>query len=328
MANKLKFCAELDAVDCNFPDRYMGCGYGPSYTIVQFFERFKEVPRMTGVELVSNWHISEKNAAYIKDQSKAAGLQVVSILPDHFSEQKWGKGAFTSTDKNIRKEAVTLVKNMIDIAEDLDCHMITIWNGQDGYDYLMTSDYLREMEWLQEGLQECCEYNKNIKLAVEYKVREPRIHCYISNVYAALAMIQKLGCDNLGITLDVGHAYIAHENPAEAIAACKTYGDRLYHMHLNDNFGVWDDDCMVGANHILETIELMYWIKRTGYNEWFSFDQYTPRLDGKDALVEGAKWLDAVADLVDEIPEEKMKELFDKVDAVETSKLIRSLLFK
>lgn len=329
MEKKLyRYSAELDVVDGSFPDRYMGCGYGPSYDIPQFFERLGQVDRVTGVELVSNWHISEKNAAEIRRMSKEQGLQVVSILPDHFSEQKWGKGAFTSTDKNIRREAVDLVKRMIDIAADLDCHMITIWNGQDGYDYLMTADYIREMEWLLEGLKECCEYRPDVKIAVEYKVREPRLHCYLSNVYATLAMIQKLGCPNMGVTLDVGHAYIAHENPAEAVAACKLYGDRLFHVHVNDNFGVWDDDCMVGANHILEAIELMYWIKRTGYDGWFSFDQYTPRLDGRDALIEGAKWLDAIADMVAGIDDQTMDELFKKTDAIETSKLIRQLLFK
>ena len=328
MAKRYKYCAELDVVDAAFPDRYMGCGYGPSYDIPQFFDRLGQVDRITGVELVSNWHISEENAEYIKQQAKDHNLQVVSILPDHFSQQKWGKGAFTSTDPAIRKEAVELVKRMIDIGADMGCKMITIWNGQDGYDYLMNNDYIREMEWLQEGLKECADYNKDVKLAIEYKVREPRLHCYISNVYAALALIQKMGCPNLGVTLDVGHAYIAHENPAEAIAACKTYGDRLFHMHLNDNFGVWDDDCMVGANHIIETIELMYWLKRTGYDDWFSFDQYTPRLDGKDALIEGAAWLDAVADLVEEIDEDTMNDLFNQTNAVESSKLIRKLLFK
>lgn len=324
---KNKYCVELDVVDGSFPDRYMGCGYGREYTIPEMFERVASIDKITGVELVSNWQITPENAPEIKKLCDDHNLEVVSILPDHFSQKKWGKGAFTSTDKNIRKDAVQVTKTLMDVAADMNCKKLTIWNGQDGYDYPFTANYMNEIEWLQEGIRECADYRKDIQLAIEYKVREPRLHCYLSNVYSTLMFLKEVNRDNVGITVDFGHCIIAHENPAEAIAACKIYGDKLFHVHVNDNFGVWDDDCITSTEHIIETMEFMYWLKKTNYDGWFSFDQYTPRLDGRDALVEGLNWMEDITAVVDKIDDAKMEEMFKNVNAVDMSKMVRELLF-
>ncbi len=324
---KNKYCVELDVVDGAFPDRYMGCGYGREYTIPEMFERIASIDKITGVELVSNWQITPENAPEIKKLCDDHNLEVVSILPDHFSQKKWGKGAFTSTDKNIRADAIQVTKTLMDVAADMNCKKLTIWNGQDGYDYPFTANYMNEIEWLQEGIRECADYRKDIQLAIEYKVREPRLHCYLSNVYSTLMFLKEVNRDNVGITVDFGHCIIAHENPAEAIAACKIYGDKLFHVHVNDNFGVWDDDCITSTEHVIETMEFMYWLKKTNYDGWFSFDQYTPRLDGRDALVEGLNWMEDITALVDKIDDAKMEEMFKNVNAVEMSKMVRELLF-
>lgn len=324
---KNKYCVELDVVDGAFPDRYMGCGYGPEYTIPEMFERIASIDKITGVELVSNWQITPENAPEIKKLCNDHNLEVVSILPDHFSQKKWGKGAFTSTDKNIRADAVQVTKTLMDLAAEMDCKKLTIWNGQDGYDYPFTANYMQELEWLQEGIRECADHRKDIQLAIEYKVREPRLHCYLSNVYSTLMFLKEVNRDNVGITVDFGHCIIAHENPAEAIAACKLYGDKLFHVHVNDNFGVWDDDCITSTEHVIETMEFMYWLKKTNYDGWFSFDHYTPRLDGRDALIEGINWMEDITAVVDKIDDAKMEEMFKNVNAVEMSKMVRELLF-
>lgn len=322
-----KYCVELDGVDCSFPDRYMGCGYGHAYTIPEMFERVAAVEKITGIELVSDWQITPENASEMKKYCEDYNLDIVAILPNHFGSPKWGKGAFTSTDPAIRTDAVQMTKTYMDIAAEIGCKQLTIWNGQDGYDYPFTANYLNEISWLQEGIRECADYRKDINLAIEYKVREPRLHCYLSNVYATLAFLQQINRDNVGVCLDVGHAFIAHENPAEAVAACKLYGDKLFHVHMNDNFNVWDDDCITSTEHVIETMEFMYWLKKVGYDGWFSFDQYTPRLDGRDALIEGINWVEDITAVVDTLDDAKMEEMFKRVDAVEMSRLVRELLF-
>lgn len=60
----------------------------------------------------------------------------------------------------------------------------------------------------------------------------------------------------------------AYENPAETVALLKRYGDKLFHVHMNDNYRYWDDDMIVGSVHTIETLEFFYWLQRTGYDGW------------------------------------------------------------
>ena len=53
------------------------------------------------------------------------GLKLVSIIPDHFGEMKWGKGAFTSKDPAIRKQAVEDTKELMDISAELGGNLIS-----------------------------------------------------------------------------------------------------------------------------------------------------------------------------------------------------------
>jgi xylose isomerase len=55
---------------------------------------------------------------------------------------------------------------------------------------------------------------------------------------------------------------------AEAVALLKRFGNRLMHLHLNDNYRATDDDMIPGSVHTLEWVEFFYWLDRTGYDGW------------------------------------------------------------
>ena len=69
----------------------------------------------------------------------------------------------------------------------------------------------------QDALRELCDYRKDITLTLEYKIKEPRTHSYLSTVGSTLLMINTIDKDNLGIALDYGHAALGYESPAEAV---------------------------------------------------------------------------------------------------------------
>ena len=50
--------------------------------------------------------------------------------------------------------------------------------------------------------------------------------------------------NNLGVTVDFGHALMARENAAE--------------VHINDCYGDWDDDLIVGSVRVWEALDLLY----------------------------------------------------------------------
>lgn len=170
-------------------DRYMTCGYGRSYTNAELFERLSAIDHVTGVELIGGANITKENVNEIKEYLDKYNLTPTSIIPDHFGKPIWGKGAFTSFDPNVRRAAVEETCNMIDIAKDIGCPLINIWNGQDGYDYPFQVDYDRIYGDMVEGLRECAQYDRDIKISIEYKVKEPRNHSLIPNASSTLLLI-------------------------------------------------------------------------------------------------------------------------------------------
>ena len=49
------------------------------------------------------------------------------------------------------------------------------------------------MNGLREGVQECCDYRKDVNISIEYKIKEPRNFSYPSTMAVILLMLEKLG---------------------------------------------------------------------------------------------------------------------------------------
>jgi sugar phosphate isomerase/epimerase len=308
-------------------DRYVAKGYRKPYSLEELFDRVKKVEGLQGLELVSTWHITPQTQREVKELMQKTGLSLVSIIPDHFGEEKWGKGAFSSKDSGIRREAIDLTKALMDVAANLGGDLISLWPGQDGYDYIFTADYIKERTWFEEGVAECCAYRNDMRIAVEYKIKEPRVRSYPATVASTLLMVEAIGAENCGVTIDYGHAVVAYENVAESVAILKKHGDKLFHIHMNDNFGLWDDDMIAGSVHTIPYVEFLYWLKRTGYKGFISMDQYPYREDGIRAVEESIGWLEAIAAVVERIPESEIEELFTTGDATSANKMLRKYMF-
>lgn len=307
-------------------DRYCAA-YADPFTVDQLFDRVKSIPNVEGVELVGNWHISDENIKEVKANLERTGLKAVSIIPDHFAEAKWKNGAFSSKDSGIRREAIETTKNMMDLGIQVGCPLISLWPGQDGYDYPFQGDYIKERTWFEEGVAECCSYNKDMKISIEYKPKEPRNRSYPSTVYSTLLMVNEIGANNCGITIDYGHALVAYENVAESVAVLKKYGNKLFHVHMNDNYTFWDDDMITGSVHTIPYLEFFYWLKKTNYTNWISTDQYPYREDGRDAVYESVKWIELFVKVVNRMDERRIERIIESGNACEASAFMREILF-
>lgn len=321
--NKRKYSVFIDNVgSCN--DRYCS-SYGRKYSIEEKFERVKSIPLLSAVDIVlSPDFIGEK--VLIKECLKKTGLNVASIAVDTFADPIFKKGSFASIDKSIRSLAIERAKEAIDFAKSVDCKVMTTWPGQDGYDYIFQADYIKERTLFSDAMSELCDYAPDMTITMEYKIKEPRTHCYISSVGNALLMCEASGKNNLGIALDYGHAALGYETPAESVAMCKMYGDRLKHIHINDNYRLWDDDMIVGSVHTLEYLEFIYWLRVTGYNGYMTLDQFPYREDGREAVAESAEWLDYLETLIDRADMDEIHSVIAKNDAILASQLMRKLI--
>lgn len=308
----------------NTCDRFCG-GYKENPTSKEMLRKAVEIPYVQGIELVGTWDVTPENAVEMKKAFDDNKIKCVSIIPDLFADRKFWKGSYSSKDAGVRQAAIDYTRKMCEVAHIMDCDLLNIWPGQDGYDYLLTADYEKERQWLCEAISILANEFKDIRFALEYKPKEPRTHSYLARMADSLLLAQETGCDNVGITIDTGHAFNAGEVVAEAVVLAKRAGDRLMHMHFNDNYTVWDDDMIVGSVHYVCYIEMLYWLDRCGYEGWFSMDQYPYREDAVGAISESIEWL-VKFDAIMQTNKSKIDELVNIGDAVETSKFLRQVI--
>jgi xylose isomerase len=216
---------------------------------------------------------------------------------------------------------------MVDAAVSLGSDLVNLWPGQDGYDYPLATDYIEDRTRLIETLGECARHaaGKGVRLALEFKPKEPRNHSYLARTADTLLVARELG-ENVGVTIDTGHAFMAYENVGESIALLKQFGDKLFHMHFNDNYTHWDDDMIVGSVHLAEYFEILYWLEKTGYDGWISMDQYPYREDSYGAIRASVLFLQRLAGILDRIGATEVRKLLAQRDPVATAQFIREHL--
>ena len=311
----------------NTCDRFLPTGYKDIVPKRKMIEQAAAIPGIKGIELVGTWDITEKNTAEIGSWLAENGLECVSIIPDLFSQKRWGNGSLSAKDAGVRKQALDETRSVGRIAREMKCPLVNLWLGQDGYDYPLTADYREQRRVLTENIHAVASEFPDIRFALEYKPKEPRNFSFQARAADTLLMAQETGLPNVGVCIDVGHALMAGENVAESAFLLQHYGKKLFHMHFNDNYRSWDDDMIVGSLHVVEYFELLFWLRETGYVGWYSMDQYPYREDGVAAIRESVAFLQSVEDALSDGQMEKIRALIRTGDATASTRWMRELLF-
>ena len=308
----------------NCADRYCLSGYGGGgQTVEEMLDLATQVEGLDGLELVGNWHVNDGNIREVGAMFRDRGLRICMLVPDLWTQAKWGRGSLAAPDAPTRQAAVDEVKKVMDWAAELGCPYVDVWPGQDGFDYSFQADFPEAWKWLREGLAACAGHSPEVRVLVEYKLREPRTHCFVNSAAKVLLLLQ--GLDRIGVLMDVGHALAAGENVAEAAALLSSHG-KLDYLHLNDNYRTWDDDMMVGAVHLVEYLELVYWLQRLDYGGWLTLDIFPYREDGVQAAVQCREWMEGLFRAVDRVGLDAFAEAIRGADATQASALVRRAL--
>ena len=189
------------------------------------------------------------------------GLAINGLAMRYYTNPAFKLGAFTNPDKSVRQEAIELTKRGIDAARAMGTDLMTIWLGQDGFDYNFQLDYGQAWDWEVAGIRAVAEHDPGCQISIEYKPDEPRAHCLLRDAATTLLAIAEAGAPNLGVTMDFAHALYAGEQPAFA-AHLIHRRSRLLGVHLNDGYAKRDDGLMVGAVHLAATLELLRQIRQ------------------------------------------------------------------
>jgi xylose isomerase len=230
------------------------------------------MPRVHGVEPVYPQDLGHDGAGVAS--VKASGLAVSAVNVNVKTEDIFRHGSFTAPDAKVRATAVSYLKTSMDLAADLGAGMLSVCPLIDGWDYAFEVDYHDQWRWLVEAFEAAAAHRSDIRISIEYKAYESRNRVILPSMGRTLHLCNQVGAPNLGVTMDVGHAFIAGETPAAE--ACLGYdAGRLFYA---------DWDMLPASVNLWETLELLYYIEKMGWDGWFAYDVFTRHGDNAEAV--------------------------------------------
>ncbi len=186
-------------------------------TLEQMVRRARTVPGLTELDLNFPDHV-DAEPGKVGRQVVDCGLSISGLAMRYYTNPAFKRGAFTNPDAAVRREAIDLTKRGIDAARAMGAPMMTLWLGQDGFDYAFQCDY--SALWAAEiaGIAEVAAHDPDCLISIEYKPNEPRSYAILKDAATTLLAIDEIGASNLGVTIDFAHALYADEQPALAAA--------------------------------------------------------------------------------------------------------------
>ena len=198
----------------------------------------------------------------------AHGLAVPAIG----TGQAWGEEhlSYSDPDPAVRRAAIERTKAHIPVAHRLDALIIIgLLRGlvRPGV------SQAQALEWVTAALTECCvaAAESGVRIALEPINRYETT--LVNNVAEGLALIDRVGADNLGLLFDTFHANIEEASIEESLLAA---GSRLFHVHVADS-NRW----YPGAGH-LDFAQILGVVARSGYGGFVS-GEFMPRPDADTA---------------------------------------------
>ena len=310
----------------NTGDRFNLAGYKQPVSIAEQVRTAAKVKGIKGVEC----HQTDFDEISPKDYARVVsdcGLVTTNVNTNVWGSAKWKHGAFAHRDPKTRADAIAEGRRAVDMAREVGSPSVGLWLGADGFDYPFQVDYLTQWNLLVDSIRQVAAYAQpDIKIGIEYKLREPRNRMTVGDAGKALALVMEIGMENVGCVIDFGHALQCRESPAESVAIFARHG-KLFNVHFNDSFRDWDDDMIVGTVHLWETLEFLYYCKITDYAGWFGLDMFPYREDGAAAAQMAVDNLNAMAAMLDRIDVPALKKAQESMDAIASQEVIRKLVF-
>ncbi|MDX6915179.1 sugar phosphate isomerase/epimerase family protein [Pectobacterium carotovorum] len=282
----------------NYIDRYAVDGYGPALSTIDQIKAAKAVGELSYVDLPYPF-TPGVTLSEVKDALKDAGLKAIGITPEIYL-QKWSRGAFTNPDPAARAAAFELMHESAGIVRELGANYVKVWPGQDGWDYPFQVSHKNLWKLAVDGMRDLAGANPDVKFAIEYKPREPRVKMTWDSAARTLLGIEDIGLDNVGVLLDFGHALYGGESPADSAQLIIDRG-RLFGMDVNDNLRGWDDDLVVGTVHMTEIFEFFYVLKINNWQGVWQLDQFPFRENHVEAAQLSIRFLKHIYRALDKL---------------------------
>ncbi len=281
-------------------DRYNPKGYHAGTTPEERIRQAATVKGLNGLELNFRGLVNEDTAPNIKSLLDEVGMACANVSMNVWGDGKWGLGSLSNPDAAIRRDPGDVIIQGMKTAKVLGCSLVSLWPGQDGFDYPFEANYADRMDWFVEGVQRCADTVRDVRICLEYKPKEPRTHSLLDNAARTMWLLGKIARPNVGVLLDVGHSLYAYENVAQSAVLLQREG-WLDLLHFNDNYGEWDWDMIPGTLRFWEMLELVFWLREVNYQGWYSIDIISPRGDPVQAVQQSVTNIRRMVHLMDRL---------------------------
>ena len=318
---KDKYASRLNSFKSNFLEKSK-----PSTKDI--IKRASTVKGLTHVDLNYPDH-SEPSLKDIASYTIDCGLKINGLAMRYYSNPSFKLGAFTNPCRKVRQEAIDLTKKAIDELKEINSNLLTIWLGQDGFDYGFQVDYKKIWNDEIQAIKEIAEHDKECLISIEYKPNEPRAYSLLSNLGITLLAIKDINLPNIGVTIDFAHILYSNEQPA-LVAALIDKHSRILGLHLNDGYGKRDDGLMVGSIHQLATIELLYYISKSNYDGPIYFDTFpdTTNMDPVKECELNIETIKKQLKIVEKLLQNnELTEAIENQDSISSYRIFNSILY-
>ncbi|MBD1204326.1 MAG: TIM barrel protein [Rhodobacteraceae bacterium] len=253
-------------------------------TVAQMIARAGQVGGLNAADLNFPDHFDHHSPAELTQILQENGMALNGLAMRYYTDPGFRLGAFTHPDETVRRAAIDITKRGLDALAGMGGTVMTVWLGQDGFDYSFQGDYARMWDDTLAAFAEVCDHNPALDISIEYKPNEPRSWSVLPDMATTLHAIRDLGRANLGVTLDFCHMLFAGEMPARSALLASRYC-RIMGVHLNDGYAKRDDGLIAGTVHPIQTVELFWVLDRLGYDGVIYFDTF-PDHGGMDPVEE------------------------------------------
>ncbi len=181
---------------------------------------------------------TDLTSAQVRELAKRVtdlGLSIPSFIPAQFRYPT----SLCSASPKVRDDSVSYIKEGLQTAAELGAPVVSVCPGHSVFGQAREDAAGR----LAESLGEICETARSLNLRVALEPADKYETDLVNTCQQAIELIEQVGAPNLGVVLDNGHSHVVGEEAHEAIPAL---GEKLFHVHVDDNNGLRDQHLIPG----------------------------------------------------------------------------------
>jgi fructoselysine 3-epimerase len=208
--------------------------------------------------------LSAEASASLRRLLDEQGLAVASFIPAQFRYPT----SLCSPIDIIRSDSIDYICDSIATAAGLGAPVVSVCPGHSLFGQTQDDAWSRLADSLRKIASRAGDYGIRIALEPADRYETDLVH----TTAGALRLLGEVGRSEVGVVLDNGHCEVVGERADEAVA---NLGDKLYHVHLDDNDGRRDQHLIPGEGSC-DIPSFMRALKRIDYSGYvtaeLSFD--------------------------------------------------------